>query len=438
MRTMKNLKYTITFLLVVLLSFSCTREADDLVPARFPTTAEIFTDNPVGLTDQFFVSFDPASGANTSAFDVDNNEAFEGTSSIRIDVPSPNDPNGVYVGGIFEDRGSGRDLTDYNALTFYAKASTQVTLESVGFGNDFGENRFEATRSNLEITTGWQQYIVPIPDPSKLVQESGMFIFVAQPHCPEGPGLCENDSRNGSGGAGDEVVPSVGYTLWIDEIRFENLPSVAQPLKKALDLQYLINVAGTDVTVNAAANYFEPEDFNFAPTPPSRNAEDVISILSDAYDNIPVSRYNSFFEPFQKTLGGLVTIDNGEVTESFIRYTELNFVGIVFNPNIFPDEAVPTIDLTEFTHLHVDFYIRDEIENGDQILLELTNYGSSPGAGNFSIDFTGVQNESWIQYDIPLSNFSGPATKDAIGLLLFNSNEDIRDILVDNIYFYKE
>ena len=117
---MKNIKFTYfkyTFILVctMALVLSCERElSDDTSFATFPTTAEIFIDAPVGLTDQFFRSFDPAEGANTSGFGVDNNTVYKGTTSIRIDVPASNDPEGNFIGGVFEDRGAGRNLTGSN------------------------------------------------------------------------------------------------------------------------------------------------------------------------------------------------------------------------------------------------------------------------------------------------------------------------------------
>ena len=132
---MKNIKYLKTTLLaLMIITVSCERElSDDITVATFPSAGDFYTDAPVGLTDAFFISFDPASGANTEGFGTDDNEAYEGTSSIRIDVPTPSDPNGAYIGGIFKDRGDGRDLTGYDALTFWLKGSTTATIATFGF-----------------------------------------------------------------------------------------------------------------------------------------------------------------------------------------------------------------------------------------------------------------------------------------------------------------
>lgn len=219
----------------------------------------IFTDDPVGLTDEFFTSFDPATGANIEGFDVDNNEAFEGSSSIRIDVPTPTDPDGNYIGGVFLDRGAGRDLSGYDALTFWLKGSTTATVESFGFGTDFEGGEYAVILENVELSTAWKQVIIPIPDPSKLLAQKGMFRFSAN-----------SASNNG-----------VGYTFWMDEIRFEKLGTLGQPrpaiqggqdqvgqanVDASLQLQFLTYTAnkanGEDVTVIARPSYFDFETSN--------------------------------------------------------------------------------------------------------------------------------------------------------------------------------
>ena len=123
---MKNIKLSffknlsLVFLTLALI-IGCEREiSDDSVLATFPSTGDVFIDNPVNLTDDFFISFDPAEGANTEGFGTDNNVAYAGTSSIRIDVSAPNDPNGGFTVGICSERAEGRDLTRYDALTFGA------------------------------------------------------------------------------------------------------------------------------------------------------------------------------------------------------------------------------------------------------------------------------------------------------------------------------
>ena len=100
-----NFKTQVAFAFVGFLALalvSCERGfSDEITLATYPETPEVFTDFPVGLTDAFFVSFDPAGGANVNGFGTDENEAYKGNSSIRIDVPDSGDPEGNYIGGIF-------------------------------------------------------------------------------------------------------------------------------------------------------------------------------------------------------------------------------------------------------------------------------------------------------------------------------------------------
>ncbi len=471
--------YTLLLLCLVILS-GCERDiSDDAVLASFPNTAEVFTDNPVGLTDEFFLSFDPVGGANPEAFGTDDSEAFLGSSSIRLDIPAPNDPNGGFIGGIFKDRGEGRDLSGFDALTFWIKASRTATFDQVGFGADFEQDLFTATRTDIPLSTDWKKVVIPIPDPSKLTQEKGLFSF----------------------STGTQSTDGVGFTVWIDEIKYEKLGTLGQLTPAMLNgedveqqgfisvpvqingLSLKANLAsGENVTVQAAPAYFEFEStnpqvasvdetglvsvintgestitaslgnigaegslklnveggFNFAPTP-TRDPNTVVSIFSDAYQDIPVSRYNSFFEPFQTTLGGIVPVG----PESIISYTQLNFVGIVFNDVIFPAEAVQPVDATNLTHLHIDINIQEPVQDNDRFLMELTNFGATETVGSFLITGDQLLEDDWVSFDIPLSDFSGLTDRNRIGLLLFNSSNPqnvptISNVFLDNIYFYTE
>lgn len=478
MKKNKNIISQVSILALMLLIYGCERGlSDDVEFASFGSNGDIYIDAPVGLTDEFFISFDPAAGANSEGFGTDDNEAFEGTSSIRIDVPAPNDPNGGFIGGIFKDRGNGRDLSGFDALTFWAKGSTTATVGLVGFGTDFEINKFATARENIQLSTDWRKYTIPLPDASRLIQEKGMFIFSA--------------GSNSTGG--------FGFTFWIDELRFENLGTIAQPRPKIFGGQDIAQQSfigttlevtgltqtfntedGSNVTVTAAPAYYDFESsnldvaivdesgeisiigegtatitaqldgvlaegsleissvgqFDFAPTP-TQDASSVVSLFSDAYTDVPVSRYNSFFEPFQTTLGGVVPVGN----QSIISYTDLNFVGIVFNDVIFPAEAVAPINATNLNTLHIDINVQEALQSGDQLLLQLTNYGGTETVGSYLINGSELQQEQWVSFDIPLTSFSGLADRSRLGLLLFNSedgpaNPTISNIFLDNIYFY--
>ncbi len=468
----------------ILLFSGCERDlSDDVRFATFTTNPDIFTDDPVGLTDEFFESFDPATGANPEGFGTDNDVAFEGSSSIRIDVPAPDDPDGGFIGGIFRDRGDGRNLTGFDALTFYARGSTTATIGEVGFGNDFGEDKFSVIARNIRLSTDWRKVVIPIPDPSKLVQERGMFIF----------------------SAGTESTNGFGFTFWIDELRFEKLGTLAQarpailngvdveqegfvdvPITLSELTQTFNTETGENVTVGVAPSYFNFESsnievaqvselgvvslldtgeasitatlanvaaagslnlnvtggFDFAPTPPVRDPEDVISIFSDSYANINVDFFNGFFGG-STTLGGAITVGDQNV----IRYTNLNFVSVEFSN--------PTVDATQMTHIHVDIKVDEAVDVGDTLTIELADFGANGVAdglnsddsvgGSTPLNNTQLASGEWIGIDIPLTSFTNGTDGGFTGLTSTSNlaqvsfvSGTISDISVDNIYLYRE
>ena len=469
---MKNIKYNnlrnLLFLLVLITLAGCERELSDSAEfATFSKSGEVFTDAPIGLGTDFYFPF---LGAKPTAFSVDENVGYESDASIRIDVPNANDPEGSFAGAIFRVDGPGRNLTEFDALTFWAKASRGVTIGEIGFGQDFIDNKFQATRLNVDLGTNWTKYIIPIPDASKLTQERGMLWFAA----------------------GTQDTDGFGYTFWMDEVKFEKLGTIAQPRPAILNganvsqdafvnvpleltgLSQTFNTAsGENVTVITKPSYFNFESsdinvaqvselgivsvlapgqavisatlasvraegslslnvaggFDFAPSPPERDPNDVISLFSDAYNNVPVDYYNGFFAPFQTTQGGSPPLDISG--DAVINYTDLNFVAV----GTFLD--VPSVNITEMKHLHVDIKVNENIDPGDFIRLQLINdVGPNEISGEVRFEGSSFARDEWISLDIPLNDF-GIADRSKMGLLFFISDATISDIFVDNIYYYK-
>ncbi|WP_203058971.1 Ig-like domain-containing protein [Robertkochia sediminum] len=459
--------FTVVFAGICLLLAACERDVSDEVEfADFSNNPEVYIDGfSAGL------EYLPFQGSRLDAFSVDTEEPYEGTSSMRFDVPNFGDPQGAFAGAIFPDYG-GRNLTGYDALTFYAKATKAATINEIGFGNDFGANRYLVVKNNLRVTTNWQKYIIPIPDPSKLVVESGMFWYA------EGPE--EGD----------------GYSFWVDELKYEKLGTIAQPRPAMFNGEDVIQQSftgstlqvtgltqtfnlpsGGDQTVAAAPAYFsfsstDPDIArvdesgqvsvlgtgtatitaiiagvkaagsltveslgDFVPAPvPDRDPATVISVFSDAYTNIPVDFYNGFFEPFQTTLGGVDLEINGD---QIIRYTQLNFVATEFKN--------PTIDASAMTHFHVDIQVQEAIDAGDFLEIELGDFGpdNAFGGGDDSsarvrYDSGDLVSNQWISLDIPLSEFSTLTSRSNLAQIFFISDATISTILVDNMYFYAE
>ncbi len=466
---MENIKHKIltlalTLALAILTVVSCKRDINDLEPATFPTTPEVFIDGfSAGLNYGAF------GGSKVTAFDVDTEVKFKGSASMKFAVPDAGDPQGAYAGGSYFTS-TGRDLSGYDALTFWAKASKSATIDVVGFGNDFGESKFLTTLRDVPVNTNWQKYIIPIPDPSKLKEERGMFFY------SEGP----------EGG--------LGYTFWIDEVKFEKLGTLAHPRPAILDgqdqvlsaeIDQNLNIGGlkatfnmptgVDQSVEAAPAYFTFSSSNpsvasvsstgvvsvldtgtavitaklgnldaagsmtlsssghavgpQAPAPtPTVSADSVISLFSNAYNNVPVDTWNTHWQ-FSTAEDFDVKIAGDDVK----RYRSLNFVGIEF--------ASQTINASAMTHFHLDLWTPDPTELPAAFKVLLVDFGANGtfdggDDSSYELAFTRptLVTGQWVSLDIPLSNFTGLVNRAHLAQLVLSG--DLPNVYIDNVYFY--
>lgn len=457
----------IVLLSLAFITTSCEKGlSEDAIFATFPNTAEVFDDAPVGMGTNFYF---PYGGSKPTAWTVDEGTSYDGTASMRFDVPDANDAGGNYAGGIFRVDGAGRDLTGYDALTFWAKASQSVMVAEIGFGEDFGANKYKTTRQNVQITTNWQKIIIPIPDASKLVNERGMF-------------------RYSAAGVGSVPGQERGYTFWIDELKFEKLGTLAQPQPKILNgvnvsqntfngasfqitgTQTYNTASGQNITVIASPSYFrfDSSDSNVAivnelgnvsvnsagsstisasiagtqasgslmvtsigdfalPNAPTLPAGNVISVFSNTYTDVPVDYFNGYW-------GGSTTqTDNLNINgDDLKQYTQLNYVGIEFQN--------PTIDATAMTSLHLDLYtqvggsitirIRDRGANGT---IE-SDFNGNPTGDDADLTFTTTLTANqWNLVEIPL-NGTLASQKNNLSQIVFIGG--VTSFIVDNIYFH--
>jgi hypothetical protein len=459
------IKYT-AFALVLALSLfpSCTRDIDELEPATYPTTPEVFIDEfSEGLAYAAF------GGSKVTAFDVDEDVVYKGTASMKFAVPDAGDPEGGYAGGTFYTA-VGRDLSGYDALTFWAKASKSATIDLIGFGNDLGEAKYQVSLSGVSVNTNWKKYIIPIPDPSKLRQERGMLFY------SEGP------------------EDGAGYTFWIDEVKFEKLGTLAHPRPGILEgqdqvfsaetgdklplggLYELFNMpTGVDQRIEVAPGYFtftssdasianvnnlgvvfvldagtavitatlaglEAEGsftvqstgdpvlpLTIAPVP-TVDPDSVISLFSNAYTDVTVDTWNTGWQ-FSTAELTEVQIDGDDVK----RYKKLNFVGIEFSSQ--------TVNATEMTHFHMDIWTPDPTDLPAAFRVLLVDFGADGTFGgdddsSHEVAFTSptLATESWVSLDVPLSSFAGLVNRAHLAQLVLSG--DLPNLFVDNVYFY--
>lgn len=465
-------------LVIVLVNLNCERDlSDEATDATFAKTAEVFTDAPVGMGTNFYFPYGPDAnnpvGSKFTAWSVDSNVSYKGNASMRFDVPNATDPQGNYAGGILRVDGAGRNLTDFDALTFWAKASQGVTIGEIGFGEDFYPNKYITTMTNISLGTAWTKYIIPIPNASKLLQEKGMFRY----------------------SAGTQGTNGAGYTFWIDELKFEKLGTIL-PLQAsimngnnitrstfvgvtssitgalatfnmpnginqsvAISPAFLnfsssnpsvatVNDAGV-VTPIAAGTAIITAKFNGQPATgsliinctgayvnaptPTLSPNNVISIFSDTYTNVPVNYYNGYWQPWQTTESNNFSV----LGDNVLNYTNFNFVGIEFSS--------PTVNANSMTHIHLDAFIPGPIAPGRQLRVLVVDFGANGvfGGGDdtrHSTTFTAttttaVVSQNWISIEIPFSAMPGLLSKSHLAQIILEGGDN-SIIYVDNIYFH--
>ncbi|WP_291990244.1 Ig-like domain-containing protein [Luteitalea sp.] len=439
----------------LLLAVACTRDNGTLGPAPFPDEPAIFLDGfSPGLGFQAF------GGSKLDALVLDPTVKRSGSASLKVIVPGPGDPTGGYAGGAFVANVP-RDLTGYDAITFWARASIPAVLNVAGIGNDnSGNSQFTAERTGIALTTSWTKYAIAIPLASKLTQERGMFFFA------EG---AENNNA---------------YEFWLDDIQYESLGTVINPrptvaattVSAEIGATYqvagtalTVNVEGADQTLNVAPAYFTFTSSDTtvatvsatgvvtartagnagisarlgtvaaagavtvsasappsvaAPTP-TRLPADVISLFSDAYTNRTVDTWSAVWDQADVSDVQLA----GNLTK---RYSNLNFAGIEF--------TAQQIDASAMTHLHLDVYAANvtsfrvklvdfgangAFQGGDDSEFEITLSGSSVPA---------LTAGAWSSLDIPLSLFTGLTNRAHLAQMIIGGSSPTT--YIDNVYFY--
>ena len=417
---------------------------------NFPTNPEVFIDG-------FSSNLKYDAWGKVTAFDVDYNEKYKGIASMKFEVPNANDPAGNFAGGVIYTSVP-RDLSGYDALTFWAKATVSTPM-TASFGSyPESQSNFVSTYKteiNAQLTTTWQKFIIPIPDPSKLKREKGMFSY--------------------SAGA---LADGLGFTIWVDEVKFEKLGTLAHPKLTIANIAswptssgfvtqtYTTNVIQTvnlptginqDVVVAPAYLSFSSSNNNvasvnesgivtlngtgtaditvslgsisttgritlsnvvpMAPTP-TQSALNLIFIGSNAYPNVNIDKASR--DSVEKVLNSLTIGENNIMSFSYFSYLTITF---------------SEIDASAMIHLHMDIYvIAPNLMNQPLKIILKDKVGGEKSITHSS----GLTTGSWRSLDIPLSNF-GFSTKSALEFLIIAADPQspkMTDLYLDNVYFY--
>jgi hypothetical protein len=453
--------------LVLMLSGCGDRMVDGLSAPGYPQRGQVFIDD--FESDLIYAAF---GGSDVKAFQVDYATTYNNSrASMRYEVPDANSPQGAYAGGAYFSR-TGRDLSGFNALTFYIKATQPATIDVIGFGNDFGASAYQVAMNALPVNTNWKKVIIPIPDPAKLSGEKGLFYYSTGP------------------------INEKGYTFWVDDVQFEHVPDLGTTVGTMFNgedrkvpttekgasiriegLQAISGLPnGTTQTINASPSYFlfESSDTSVAtvspqgivqvldsgqatitarlgstlargslelsakgtallpstPAPaPTVDKENVISLYSNAYTNVPVDTWNTRWQ-YSTTESSFIKVGNDDV----IRYYNLNFVGVEFSSS--------PINATPMTHFHIDVWTPDPTPNPKNVKVMLVDFGANGvyGGGDdvsheITITAPTLQSNKWVSLDIPLANFTGLTTRAHLAQLVLSGT--VSNLFVDNVYLYK-
>jgi hypothetical protein len=434
----------------------CSRDTDSLGPAQFPSDPGVFAD---GFAPG--VRFEAFGGSKVDALNEDPTNRRSGTVGLRVTIPGPGDPSGGYAGGAFIANVP-RDLTGYNAVTFWARASMPASLDVAGLGNDnTGTSQYTAQQSAIQLTTGWRKYTLPIPLAARLSREAGLFFFA------EGP-------ENGT-----------GYDLFLDDIQFEQVNTIQNPRPAiasatvAGEVGSTVTITGTTVTfavegadqiVAAAPAYFTFTSVDeavatvapdgqvsvvgagsttisaalgatpatgqitvvavappaaAAPTP-TRPATDVISLFSNAYSNVPVDTWSAVWD--------VADVADVQIAGNDAKkYTNLVFAGVEF--------ISQQVDAATMTLLHLDLWTQD----ATQFRVKLVDFGANGvfGGGDDSehevtltpTSVPAVGTGVWNSLDIPLSAFTGLTGRGHLAQLIISGSS--ATIYLDNVYFFR-
>jgi hypothetical protein len=430
------------------------KSADAIVKVTPLFAGPVFTDDyATGVT---FAPF----GGSTNALAVDPLEHHSWSASLKVTVPAAG-----YTGGALKVADP-QNMALYNAVTFWAKASKAVTLATAGFGDTAaGDVRFKTESASMDLTTEWAKFIIPIPVPSKLSENTALFHFA-----------------QGSSGA--------SYAIWFDDIQYEYLPASELGAPTAatvgwhpinIDLGKTAampsgNSSGNSVTfdlpamtlVNLGIGYFDiTSDAPFialplndgtvkglafgtanltahlgtlpagvgtvtvasasptsAPPAPTLPATDVISLLTKVYPDNPMDTWNASWG----VVGGFseVVIAGQDMK----KYADLGYAGIEFVNH--------QVDATTMGYFHVDIWTPD-LTSFHVKLVDFGPNGAYDGGDDTAVEIAVPVTalKQWQSIDLPLSSFTGMNFAHQAQIVIVGEPYQAGTVFLTNVYYHK-
>jgi hypothetical protein len=401
----------------------------------------------------------------------------DGGSTLRVIVPGPGDPANAFAGGAMV-AGSPRNLSGYDAVTFWAK-STRAAPIVIGLGADQTDNPRYKAEKIVSLSPEWTQYVLPIPLATKLTGERGLFFL----------------------SAGADGSPATGFTFWLANIQYVTLgtairgpnpvlppvcvaknvgdgafPAFPSGISGAIPVAFDVNsgegvmtgsnryftftssdptVASVDpggavsvqgngtATVTATLGGVEAtgpltvkvgsanacpalaEPANIAPTP-TVPAANVISLFGSAYVPRTVLSWQT---SWSTCCNDYKELDVPGTTHPVKRYTLRSFAGVGFGTD---GTSENQIDASAMTWFHIDVWTPNGYAFDVKLVNDPSGFPSESTVRSYIQD-TGT----WIGLEIPMTAFRNLGGTSRLGQMLFLvPGGTAATFYVDNIYFH--
>lgn len=370
---MKPLKYIISALIIFAFVWSCS-EDDDFGSVDFVSTATA----PANLSALFDVTQDNTglvtitpNGEGANFFDVDFGDGAE-PGSVKLGETIQH----TYAEGSYDVKLTGYGITGLTTeqslpivVSFKAPENLVVVIE-----NDAAVSKQVNVTANADWALSFDVYFgeegndLPV---TANIGETASYIY-------QEPGIYTIRVV-----AKSAAIETTEYTQEFEAV------AIVQPIKSA-------------------------------PEPPARGENDVISIFSEKYADVPNTDYfPDWGQAGQGSGWAMFELDGDEM----LNYINLSYQGIQIG------EAV---DLTEMEYLHMDIWTADL----PQIRTFLINVGVDPPENVLS-DLTA---DAWTSLDIPMSAFTdqGIAIDNVHQFKFVGEPWAAGTVFIDNIYFWKE
>ncbi|WP_335975077.1 PKD domain-containing protein [Gaetbulibacter jejuensis] len=373
---MKILKYTLGLSLIVLTLFGCTSDDDNTdfvnqieAPTNVSASVRVTQDN-TGL-----VTITPLA---------------EGVTTFNIGFGDNSEPSGVILPGGSVDH-------------VYEEGTYEATITANGL--------------NGLSTTITQQIVVSFQAPEILEV------------------IIENDPALSKT---VNVTVTADYAMFYEVDFGEDDSTEPSSANIGETISYTYQEAGIyTITIEAMGAAIETttysEDFEVtailqplasAPTPPSRAEEDVISIFSSVYNDVPDTNY--FPDWGQGGQGsGWAMFDLGG--DQMLQYVNLSYQGIALADGT-------SVDVSNMESLHLDVWTADAVTD-----IEVSLINNASGTVTEAPVTVALNANSWTSIEIPISDYidQGLTVTEIFQLKFVGEPWAAGTVFIDNIYFWK-